>query len=539
MKYRSRRLRRTARSTAAAAATASAAFSASADGVVEFRIGQAHIPFAVQSDAVKLHLHEVVAVARDVEHDAGGLIDFNDIARFEGRVVGKGRELLATKIVEIEVTPAVALRFPDEPSIILQILHGGAVVSPTGQPLLMHDHPARAVGRAASNELHDLLAAIATVQEKLGAVGRPAHIVGIMPDHVIGERLPVPDVHLHGLSRGSVVDEDIGDRIRRARFRVSLDIHGVLHRRLVHLQVEVFYLTLVEAIVSDLRAIGRPPDRGGLGKFLAINPATGPVLNATLLAAVRTDGLFARSVKIGDPQIAIAVKGLQLMVGRFDAERLPAARCGASRAALHRGGRHLRLLLLHTAAAAARRLALRLLSLTAASSATPAAPARIAGRLRRVAGHRSFAGGCIVFVRFPAEIVSKALAVARPSHAQGSGCDGAVDLGLHLGELIVPRHLLDAILRQHNGGAGNPEQCCCDECAHGHFGIIAAGQRQNFRISHQGLLRCSVSALWSRTGTFMCRFANLRQVDWRRRGSPFAEASAPGGSRNGSTEMRS
>src|SRR5437868_4208211 len=33
------------------------------------------------------------------------------------------------------------------------------------------------------------------------------------------------------------------------------------------------------------------------------------------------------------------------------------------------------------------------------------------------------------------------------------------------------------------------------------------------------------------------RFANLRQVDWRRRGSPFAEDSAPGGSRNGSTEM--
>jgi len=33
--------------------------------------------------------------------------------------------------------------------------------------------------------------------------------------------------------------------------------------------------------------------------------------------------------------------------------------------------------------------------------------------------------------------------------------------------------------------------------------------------------------------------ANLRQVDWRRRGNPFAEASAPGGSRNGSTEMRS
>src|SRR5580658_3146596 len=32
---------------------------------------------------------------------------------------------------------------------------------------------------------------------------------------------------------------------------------------------------------------------------------------------------------------------------------------------------------------------------------------------------------------------------------------------------------------------------------------------------------------------------NVRQVDWPRRGGPFAEASAPGGGRNGSTEMRS
>jgi len=45
--------------------------------------------------------------------------------------------------------------------------------------------------------------------------------------------------------------------------------------------------------------------------------------------------------------------------------------------------------------------------------------------------------------------------------------------------------------------------------------------------------------LCSGPGIFMCRFAKLRQVDWRRRGSPSDEASAPGGSRNGSTEMRS
>ncbi len=38
---------------------------------------------------------------------------------------------------------------------------------------------------------------------------------------------------------------------------------------------------------------------------------------------------------------------------------------------------------------------------------------------------------------------------------------------------------------------------------------------------------------------FMCRFASVRQIDWVGEGSPFAEDSAPGGSRNGSTEMRS
>ena len=102
------------------------------------------------------------------------------------------------------------------------------------------------------------------------------------------------------------------------------------------------------------------------------------------------------------------------------------------------------------------------LALTA-SSATPAAPARFGGLLRRVAGHRSFEGGWIVFVRFPGEIVSEALAVVRPGNGQGSGRDGAADPGLHPGELLVSRHLFDAILRQHNGGSGKPEQCFCDK----------------------------------------------------------------------------
>src|SRR5581483_2970588 len=110
-----------------------------------------------------------------------------------------------------------------EAAIILEVLHGGTVVGPTGHPFLMHDHAAGAAGRAAGHELHNLLPAIGAVQEQLGAVGRPAHVVGVVPDHVVGEGLAAADVYLHGLSGGGVVDQDIGDGIRGSGFRISLD----------------------------------------------------------------------------------------------------------------------------------------------------------------------------------------------------------------------------------------------------------------------------------------------------------------------------
>ncbi|MBV9778350.1 MAG: hypothetical protein JOY62_00130 [Acidobacteriaceae bacterium] len=52
-----------------------------------------------------------------------------------------------------------------------------------------------------------------------------------------------------------------------------------------------------------------------------------------------------------------------------------------------------------------------------------------------------------------------------------------------------------------------------------------------------GTNRTRVGSQFVLTRGMACSCA--RQVDWRRRENPFAEASAPGGSRNGSTEMRS
>jgi hypothetical protein len=83
-----------------------------------------------------------------------------------------------------------------------------------------------------------------------------------------------------------------------------------------------------------------------------------------------------------------------------------------------------------------------------ASSATPASSAAsaVAGRFRGIASFHCLSCGRIEFVGFAGKIVSKALAVARPSHVYGSGSDRAGDLGLHLDELIVTRHFLDSIL---------------------------------------------------------------------------------------------
>jgi hypothetical protein len=55
------------------------------------------------------------------------------------------------------------------------------------------------------------------------------------------------------------------------------------------------------------------------------------------------------------------------------------------------------------------------------------------------------------------------------------------------------------------------------------------------------LLRCTLVILITlyHFHLIVSRQDPVRQVDWRRRGSSLAEASDPGGSRNGSTEMRS
>src|SRR5580700_3665264 len=72
-----------------------------------------------------------------------------------------------------------------------------------------------------------------------------------------------------------------------------------------------------------------------------------------------------------------------------------------------------------------------------------------------------------------------------------------------------------------------------------HQGEISLAINCRERISGPSALAHSPDSVTRPGGIVICRLANLRQVDWRRRVSPFAEASEPGGSRNVSTEMRS
>ena len=58
----------------------------------------------------------------------------------------------------------------------------------------------------------------------LAAVRRPADVVDVVPDHVVGERLAVADVDLRRLLARHVVDEQVTTGLRRAGLRVRLDV---------------------------------------------------------------------------------------------------------------------------------------------------------------------------------------------------------------------------------------------------------------------------------------------------------------------------
>src|SRR5205807_1584425 len=100
----------------------------------------------------------------------------------------------------------------------------------------------------------------------------------------------------------------------------------------VELQIEVEDLALVEAVVGEFGAVGGPPNGGGLVQFLAVNPGGRAVFNAGLFAAVGCDGEFGGVVQVGDPEIVVAIDGLEFAVGRSGGSELTTA-FGTSRAA--------------------------------------------------------------------------------------------------------------------------------------------------------------------------------------------------------------
>ena len=174
-------------------------------------------------------------------------------------------------------------------------------------------------------ELQDVLPAVGAIEEQLPAVGRPGDAVDVVADDGVVERLAVADVDLRRLLRRHVVHEQIDDRVRRARLGVGLDVVLALELGLIELEVDSRAPALVEPVVGDLRAVGRPPHRGRLRQLLAVDPARRAVLDAVLLAAVGGDRRFAAAGGVAEPEIAVAVEGLQLPVRRIRGGRLPAA----------------------------------------------------------------------------------------------------------------------------------------------------------------------------------------------------------------------
>jgi len=134
-------------------------------------------------------------------------------------------------------------------------------------------------------------------------------------DGGVVERLAVAYIDLHGLLGAHVVDEEIDHGIRLAGFRIRLDVERVLDLRLVHLQVIVRHLLLVESVIGDSRAVGRPPHRGALCQLFAVHPARGPVLDAVLFAAVGGERNGVAAVGRTQPHVAILVERFQRLVG--------------------------------------------------------------------------------------------------------------------------------------------------------------------------------------------------------------------------------
>ena len=354
---------------------------------------------------------------------------FDEPGDLERRVGRQRRDERAGEVVQIEVGEAVAFRLPDESLVVLQELHRRPVVDPAGRPLFADDDPRRAGLGVRGDELQDVLAAIGAVEQQLAAVGRPRHAVDVVADDGVVERLAVAHVDLRALLRGDVVDPEVDDRVGGAGLRIRLDVVRALNLGLIELQVVVEDLLLVEAVVGDLAAVGRPPDRARLSELLAVHPARRAVLDAVLVVAVGRDGRLVGAGDFAHPQVAIAIEGFELAVGRIGRRGL-------------------------TSALDAR-------PAPAAAAPAPAAAGRRVGRRAELCrGARSD----IEAIALAVEHVLDAAAVCAPRAAERARAHGAIELRAHLLVLRVARHRLQAILgaRRHvqEGEAQQAERQC-------------------------------------------------------------------------------
>src|SRR5690606_1177671 len=96
---------------------------------------------------------------------------------------------------------------------------------------------------------------------------------------------------------------------------ISLGIDVAVQLGLVHLQVVIVDRTLVEAVESQLRAVGRPPHRGCLTQLLTVDPARAAVLDPLLEIPLGGHRPLAAAIGHADVHVPVAVEGPPTGIG--------------------------------------------------------------------------------------------------------------------------------------------------------------------------------------------------------------------------------
>ena len=162
-------------------------------------------------------------------------------------------------------------------------------------------------------ELHFVLKAVHTHHgEGVGVLG-PLHA-----GHVLV--VLAADVEFEGFLRFEVVDHDIDHRVVLAGFGIFVCIvFGIEFAP--HLHGVLFHFAFVEAVESNLFAVGRPVETFGDGEFFFVDPVGGAVDDVVELA-VEGDLCFFLRAEGHDEKVVVAHVGNHLSVGGEGGEPL-------------------------------------------------------------------------------------------------------------------------------------------------------------------------------------------------------------------------